>query len=71
MDKKEVTKHYTNGETTVVWQSHMCTHSGNCVKNLKPVFNPGQSPWIQMDKGTTQEIKETVSKCPSGALSLL
>lgn len=69
MDKKNITKEYSNGEITVVWQSGKCTHSGNCVKNLPQVFNTKVSPWIQMDSATTSEIKSTVEKCPSGALS--
>lgn len=70
MDKNDVIKHYSNGEVIVVWQSAKCIHSGNCVKNLKPVFNPKQSPWIQMENGSSREIKDTVTKCPSGALSI-
>lgn len=70
MDKNDVTKRYSNGEVIIVWQSGKCIHSGNCVKNLKAVFNPKQSPWIQADNASTREIKETVAKCPSGALSI-
>lgn len=70
MDKNDITKRYSNGEVIIVWKSGKCTHSGNCVKNLKAVFNPQQSPWIQADKGSTREIKETVAKCPSGALTI-
>ena len=68
MDKKNIVKEYTNGETTVVWQSGKCTHSANCVKNLSTVFQPMEQPWIKMENGTTAEIITTVAKCPSGAL---
>lgn len=71
MDKKDITKHYTNGDITVVWQSGKCIHSGNCVRNLSAVFNPKESPWIQLDKAGTADIIATVNKCPSGALSIL
>jgi uncharacterized Fe-S cluster protein YjdI len=71
MDKNNITKHYTNGDITVVWQSAKCIHSGNCVKNLEAVFNPKQSPWIQLDRASSSEIIDAVSKCPSGALSML
>ncbi|MBY0536596.1 MAG: (4Fe-4S)-binding protein [Chitinophagaceae bacterium] len=70
MDKKNIVKEYTNGEITVVWQSGKCIHSGNCVRNLPTVFKPKESPWITMDGGSTEEIKATVAKCPSGALSI-
>jgi uncharacterized Fe-S cluster protein YjdI len=71
MDKKDITKHYTNGDVTVVWQSGKCIHSGNCVRNLQAVFNPKESPWIQLDKADSADIIATVNKCPSGALSML
>lgn len=69
MDKYNVTKNYSNGEITVVWQSGKCTHSGNCVRNLSSVFNPNERPWIRMTNAKTSEIIAAVEKCPSGALS--
>lgn len=71
MDKQNIRKEYSNGEVTVVWQSGKCIHSGNCVRNLHKVFNPKISPWINVENGTTEEIIETVKKCPSGALSIM
>jgi len=61
---------YTNGEITVVWQADLCTHSGNCVRNLGQVFKPGDKPWIKIANASTDEIAATVAKCPSGALSV-
>ena len=55
---------------TIIWQSGLCIHSGNCVKNLSAVFKPKDHPWIQPENASTQEIIETVKKCPSGALSI-
>lgn len=60
---------FTNGEVTVVWQSELCTHSANCVKNLPSVFQPGEKPWIKVSEATSDEIMNTIDKCPSGALS--
>lgn len=70
MDINNIIKEYSNGEITIVWQSGKCIHSGNCVKNLPQVFKPREQPWIQAEGATTQEIKDAVSKCPSGALSI-
>jgi uncharacterized Fe-S cluster protein YjdI len=70
MDKNNLVKEYTNGEVTVVWQSAKCIHSGNCVKHLSTVFKPQAHPWIQVDNASSQEIIDTVAKCPSGALSI-
>ncbi len=61
---------YTNGEITVVWQPKICHHSGNCVRNLNPVFDTGRVPWVDMNAASTDEIISVVNKCPSGALSI-
>ena len=68
--KKEITKHYSNGEVTVVWKPHLCIHSGICAAGLPKVFDPRRRPWIDPMAATTQEIKDQVGRCPSGALSL-
>ena len=40
------------------------------VNNLPSVFRLNQRPWIDPDQATNnEEIIETISKCPSGALS--
>ena len=70
MDKNNLTKEYTNGDITVVWQNAKCIHSGICVNNLSSVFQPKSQPWIQMDNASSEVIIEAVSKCPSGALSI-
>ena len=70
MDKNNLKKEYSNGEITVVWQSGKCCHSANCVKNLPEVFKPKEQPWVQMKNSTSEKIRETVAKCPSGALSI-
>jgi len=69
MDKNNITKEYTNGEVTIVWQSGKCTHSANCVRNNPAVFHPKETPWITPDASSTEAIIETVKKCPSGALT--
>jgi uncharacterized Fe-S cluster protein YjdI len=66
---KEVTKHYSNGEVTVVWKNALCIHSGNCFRGLHEVFHPLQLPWITPERSTTEKIIEQVKQCPSGALS--
>ena len=69
MSTKDITKEYTNGEVTVVWQSGKCIHSGNCVRTNSDVFQPKEKPWIKIDGSSTERIIEAVNKCPSGALS--
>ena len=69
MDINNVTKKYSNGEVTVVWQPSLCIHSKKCWKNLPAVFNPQKRPWVEVQGATTQEIMAQVETCPSGALS--
>lgn len=65
----EVVKEYSNGEITIIWKPQLCKHAGICVKMLPKVYNPNKKPWIEQMNATTEELKEQISKCPSGALS--
>ncbi|BAO76282.1 (4Fe-4S)-binding protein [Winogradskyella sp. PG-2] len=63
------TKEYSNGEVTVVWEPEKCIHSAICAKGLPSVFQLKDRPWVKIDAAVTDEIVNTVKKCPSGALS--
>lgn len=67
--EKEIVKEYSNGEITVVWKPKKCIHSGVCVKMLPQVYNPKEKPRIKVNNATTDELKNQIDKCPSGALS--
>ncbi|MBL4604254.1 MAG: (4Fe-4S)-binding protein [Flavobacteriaceae bacterium] len=67
---KKIVKEYTNGDVTVVWQPHMCTHSKKCWKELLPVFDPRRKPWVDMNAAPSERIIAQVSECPSRALSI-
>lgn len=64
------THEYPNGEITILWKPNLCIHAGVCVKTLSKVYNPKARPWIKIENATTQELKDQVAKCPSGALSI-
>lgn len=64
-----MTRKYSNGEITIKWQPALCIHSGICVKKLPTVYHPKESPWIQIENATTEELIDQVNLCPSGALS--
>jgi uncharacterized Fe-S cluster protein YjdI len=66
---ENITKKYTNGDITIVWQPEVCIHSKLCWTELMAVFNPRNRPWINMDGADTERIKQQVDRCPSGALS--
>lgn len=67
--EKEITKKYTNGELTIVWKPKACIHAAECVKALPKVYNPKIRPWLKIENATTEELKDQIMKCPSGALS--
>ena len=63
------TKTYSNADITVTWKPELCIHSEKCFHRLGAVFDPNRRPWIDMSAADTADIKATVDKCPSGALS--
>lgn len=62
-------KSYEGSEITVNDNRVICSHSAECVNNLKTVFDVNKKPWIQPDNASAEEITEVIRKCPSGALS--
>lgn len=66
---KEITRHYTNGEVTIIWKPHVCIHSAICFNGLPGVFDPRVRPWIKPEGSDTAGIINQVKKCPSGALT--
>jgi uncharacterized Fe-S cluster protein YjdI len=68
---REIVKHYSNGEITVVWKPGLCRHSAICFLGLPQVFDPRKRPWVAIQGATSQEIADQVGRCPSGALSIL
>ena len=66
---KEGTKEYSNGEVTVVWELAKCKHAGECVRNSPKVFRPKERPWIDVSQASSEELMNTIDKCPSGALT--
>jgi uncharacterized Fe-S cluster protein YjdI len=65
-----MTRKYSNGEITVVWQPDLCIHSAVCVGGLPQVFQPSNRPWVVIGAATSDRIVEQVNACPSGALSI-
>ncbi len=66
-----VTRKYSNGEITILWQPDLCCHSGICVAELPQVFCPAERPWIRINAASTEELIATVNDCPSGALTFI
>ncbi len=39
------------------------------MKALPKVYDPERKPWIIAEGASTQDLKDQIAKCPSGALS--
>jgi len=64
------THEYSNGEITILWKPELCIHSGICVKTLPKVYDPKNKPWLKPENATSEELRNQVARCPSGALSI-
>ena len=62
-------KEYQKDDLTIIWEAEKCIHSAKCAMGLASVFKPRERPWIQPEHATIEDIKNTIDKCPSGALS--
>ena len=55
----------------VTYDANVCSHAGECVKGSPNVFKVEDGQFvIDQDAAPEAEIRETVSKCPSGALQI-
>ena len=73
MDNKKETKKqryitYKNDDISVFWNPKLCQHAGKCFQGNKEVFNPAQTPWINLSKASAKEIAAIIDMCPSKAL---
>lgn len=55
----------------VEWDENTCIHAGKCVESLPTVFKVENGKFVIDQSGASEEaIRETVQKCPSGALTV-
>ncbi len=60
---------YETADITVFWDSDKCRHAKKCVTGSPKTFDINRKPWIDVTLVPTAEIWQTVSECPSGALT--
>ncbi|WP_099222143.1 (4Fe-4S)-binding protein [Listeria costaricensis] len=61
-----------HGETIdVYFNTHVCEHSGNCVKGNGAIFDLKRKPWIDPDQAAKEEVMRVIDTCPSGALQYI
>lgn len=55
----------------VTWDEELRIHAGECVGNLPSVFKVVDNQFIIDQSGASEkEVRATVAKCPSGALTI-
>jgi uncharacterized Fe-S cluster protein YjdI len=64
-------KTYRGQHVNVSFDLEVCTHAGECVRSLPKVFDTERRPWIAPDEGSADEIRDVVTRCPSGALEIV
>ena len=71
MDKKLLNagyRAYTGEKIDVYFNTAICQHSGNCVRESAKLFNLKRKPWIIPDKANVKTVIKVIDTCPSGAL---
>ncbi len=66
-DKKTTT--YQGKNIDVQWDSRLCIHIGECGYSEGELFVAGRDPWCQPDLVSDDNVKDVVTRCPSGALT--
>ena len=70
MSSSKPTRTYSNGFFTIEWRPEKCVHCQTCINELPQVFDLSRRPWVDLNGADEQTIRETVAKCPDGALSI-
>ena len=60
---------YETNDIVVFWNSDKCRHAKRCVTGSPRTFDITRRPWIDVTLAPTPEIWQTVSSCPTGALT--
>jgi CDGSH-type Zn-finger protein len=66
---KDKRKSYISKKITIYDNRKIYSHAAECVNNLPSVFKLNARPWINPDAAETEEIINTIRRCPCGALS--
>jgi len=61
---------YEGAEVTVFFNPRVCSHAGQCARLAGHIFDSRETPWVQPDKGTLDEVRAVIAACPSGALTM-
>ena len=61
--------HRYEGESVrVTYDARRCIHVGECVRGLPAVFDPKETPWVDVSGADAEAVVDVVARCPTGAL---
>ena len=66
---EEIIQKYEGKEITIIFNRSICAGAGECVRNFPKIYKNASENWIFPDEGSIEEVKKSIEKCPSGALS--
>ena len=66
---KDRVKSYAGPGITINDNRTVCVHAAECTNGLDKVFKYGERPWIDPAGAPSQQVVETIRRCPSGALT--
>jgi uncharacterized Fe-S cluster protein YjdI len=69
MSEKKKVQVYQNDHIKISYDPNICEHAAECVKGSPGVFDVKQKPWINTEAGEVSDIRSTIHKCPTGALT--
>ena len=68
MSKERRVLRYQGQQLTVLYDVKRCIHAAECVHGLPEVFDPQRKPWVEPDNAEAEPLRETIMRCPTGAL---
>ena len=60
---------YPGEQAEVHWDGQLCIHYGDCGRAEGKLFVGGRQPWCQPDLAENNEIRNVITRCPTGALT--
>ena len=62
---------YPGEQAVVHWDGRLCIHYGDCSRAEGELFVAGRQPWCQPDLAGDEEIRDVITRCPTGALTVV
>lgn len=62
---------YPGEQAEIHWDGRLCIHYGDCGRAEGELFVGGRQPWCQPDLAGDDEIKDVITRCPTGALTVV